>query len=117
LIDLKLDKTVIPLGGHLKLTCSFKAPAERTSVVLSIGIIRPDEAKEYPLYLQRFPIPPAEGTSGATYISKAMGWHKAFAHIYIYKNTEIIENELTPFLTFFVGPTIGPIIPTLPPKE
>ena len=116
-VDLKIDKTALRIGERLRLTVSFKAPSERNQAVLSIGVIRPDGTKEYPLYMQRFPLPPLESTSGALYDTKVMGWHKAFAHVYIYKDTEIIENVLTPFQNFFVAPTIGPIIPTPPPKE
>jgi hypothetical protein len=116
-IDLKIDKTMLRLGERLRLTASFKAPAERNQAILSIGVIRPDGTKEYPLYMQRFPLPPLDNTTGALYDSKVMGWHRAFTHVYYYQDTTIIENELTPFQDFLVGPTMGIIVPPPKPPE
>jgi hypothetical protein len=58
------------------------------------------------------PPPTVQNTAGALYTTKMMGWHKTFAQIFVYSNSTIIGNELTPLQNFFVGPTIGIVIPT-----
>lgn len=124
-IDLKLDKTLLALGSQIRLTASFQAPENTTELIVSIGIKRPDGQTEYPVYMERFAAPPAQpgkptppltNSTGAPYPTKMMGWHKAFAQIFAYTDSQIIANDLTPLQNFFVGPSLGPLIPTpLPP--
>ena len=91
---------------------SYSSPENRNEAVVSIGVLRPDGTKEYPLYMQRIKLPPLTGRIGATYTTKMQGWHKAFAQIFIYTNSTVIENEVVPLQNFFVGPSIGIVIPT-----
>lgn len=110
-ITLSIDTTLVNLGGRVNLAVSFTAPNSETEAVVNIGIVRPDGVTEYPVYMQRFPLPPFTGQTGAAYITKIMGWHKAFAQVFYYTNSSEVQHEATPFQLFFVGPVIGPIIP------
>lgn len=117
-VDLKLDKWLSFVGDKLDLAASFNVPPERTAVILSVGVIRPDGTTEYPLYLQRFQPPPPptnppapaatpppfQGSADVSYDAKLFGIHKAFAHIYAYSDSQQIENELTAEVWFIVLP-------------
>jgi hypothetical protein len=111
-ITLTIDTKLVNQGGRVNLAVSFTPPDDETEALINIGIIRPDGTKEYPIYMQRFPLPSSVTQTGAAYITKVQGWHKVFAQVFYYTNGSQIENEITAKQPFFVGPVIGPIIPT-----
>jgi hypothetical protein len=111
-ITLTIDTKLVNQGGRVNLAVSFTPPANGTEAIVNIGVIRPDGTIEYPIYMQRFSLPSTVTQTGAAYTTKVMGWHKAFAQIFYYTNGSQIDNEVTAKQNFYVGPVIGPIIPT-----
>lgn len=110
-VDLAFDKPILLAGDTLNLTGSFNATPDKTEVLLTIGVIRPDGFTEYPLYLTRF-----QPSQGATtfqgmqtipYLTKMPGLHRIFAHIYVYSDSQQIDEEMTRELWILVLPSFA----------
>lgn len=115
-ISLTLDKGILFVGDTVNLSASFNVSPSASQVLLTVGVLRPDGATEYPLYLQTIQAPPPptppsttpapfQGSLSVPYVTKLFGFHRGFAHIYVYNNGQITQ-EMTGEVWLLVLPVL-----------